>query len=166
MNIVSFSGGKDSTAMLLMMIDKGIPVDKIIFIDTTKEFPEMYDHIKKVQKMIYPLKIDTMQFDYDYYFSEHIKTKGKNKGKKGYGWCDMTMRWCTGEKKSCIRKYMKNFKKEDIVNYQGIAYDERERINKNKFLPYRVEYPLVDWGITEKEALEYLLQRIRLGWFI
>jgi 3'-phosphoadenosine 5'-phosphosulfate sulfotransferase (PAPS reductase)/FAD synthetase len=155
MNIVSFSGGKDSTAMLLMMLEKGIPIDRVICVDTTKEFPQMYEHIKKVQKMIYPLKIDTMQFDYDYYFSEHIKTKGKNKGKKGYGWCDMTMRWCTGEKKSCIRKYMKNFKKEDIVNYQGIAYDERERINKNKFLPYRVEYPLVDWGITEKEALEY-----------
>ena len=46
MNIVSFSGGKDSTAMLLMMIDKGITVDRIICVDTTKEFPQMYEHIK------------------------------------------------------------------------------------------------------------------------
>jgi tRNA(Ile)-lysidine synthase TilS/MesJ len=30
-HIVSFSGGKDSTAMLLMMIEKGMPIDEIIF---------------------------------------------------------------------------------------------------------------------------------------
>ena len=30
MNIVSFSGGKDSTAMLFMMLEKGIQIDKII----------------------------------------------------------------------------------------------------------------------------------------
>jgi len=41
MNIVSFSGGKDSTAMLLMMLEKGIPVDRVICVDTTKEFPQM-----------------------------------------------------------------------------------------------------------------------------
>lgn len=34
MNIVSFSGGKDSTAMLLLMFERGIPVDRIIFADT------------------------------------------------------------------------------------------------------------------------------------
>ena len=47
MNIVSFSGGKDSTAMLLMMIEKGMKIDKVIFCDTGAEFPQMYEHIKK-----------------------------------------------------------------------------------------------------------------------
>jgi 3'-phosphoadenosine 5'-phosphosulfate sulfotransferase (PAPS reductase)/FAD synthetase len=41
----SFSGGKDSTAMLLMLIEKGCPLDRIIFFDTGWEFPQMYDHI-------------------------------------------------------------------------------------------------------------------------
>lgn len=48
-HIVSFSGGKDSTAMLLMMIEKGMQIDDIIFCDTGKEFPEMYEHIKQVE---------------------------------------------------------------------------------------------------------------------
>lgn len=52
MNIVSFSGGKDSTAMLLMMLERGIPIDRVINVDTTKEFPQMYDHINKVQEII------------------------------------------------------------------------------------------------------------------
>lgn len=36
MNIVSFSGGRDSTAMLLMMLEKGITVDRVVCVDTTK----------------------------------------------------------------------------------------------------------------------------------
>ena len=49
-HIVSFSGGKDSTAMLLLMIEKGYKIDEIIFLDTGVEFPEMYEHIEKVKK--------------------------------------------------------------------------------------------------------------------
>jgi len=43
MEHLNFSGGKDSTAMLLRMIDKGRRPDKIVFADTGMEFPEMYD---------------------------------------------------------------------------------------------------------------------------
>ena len=63
MNIVSFSGGKDSTAMLLMMLERGIPVDRVLCVDTTKEFPQMYEHIEKVQSMIEPLKIDFVKMN-------------------------------------------------------------------------------------------------------
>lgn len=84
MNVVSFSGGKDSTAMLLMMLERGIQVDRIINVDTTKEFPQMYDHIKKVESYI-GQKIETVKIDFDYWFGEHIKTRGKRKGEPGYG---------------------------------------------------------------------------------
>lgn len=50
--VVNFSGGKDSTCMLLKMIEKGIPFDEIIFCDTGKEFPQMYKHIEDVQSYI------------------------------------------------------------------------------------------------------------------
>lgn len=32
-NIVQFSGGKDSTAMLLLLLERGVTVDEIIFCD-------------------------------------------------------------------------------------------------------------------------------------
>ena len=51
-NIISLSGGKDSTAMLLMMLEKKIKVDHIVFFDTGWEFPEMYEHIDKLEKYI------------------------------------------------------------------------------------------------------------------
>ena len=47
-NVVSLSGGKDSTAMILMMLEKNMPVDLILFCDTGKEFPAMLRHIDKL----------------------------------------------------------------------------------------------------------------------
>lgn len=51
-HIVKFSGGKDSTAMLLMMLERDMLVNEIIFCDTGCEYPEVYDHIKAVEKYI------------------------------------------------------------------------------------------------------------------
>lgn len=44
-NIVSLSGGKDSTAMLLMMLERGEDIHSVVFFDTGWEFPEMHEHI-------------------------------------------------------------------------------------------------------------------------
>ena len=38
---VSLSGGKDSTALLLLMIERGLPIDIVISADIGMEFPEM-----------------------------------------------------------------------------------------------------------------------------
>ncbi len=165
MNIVSFSGGKDSTAMLLMMLEKGIPVDRVICIDTTKEFPQMYQHIKKVQAMIEPLKIEIVKIDFDYWFGKHVKTRGKRKGEKGYGFPDFRNRWCTALKRQCFHSTLAsmlytphkrggvNRIPDNVVEFHGIAFDEKERTLNNK--GRNIRYPLVEWGITEKQALEY-----------
>ena len=50
LHVVSLSGGKDSTAMLLMMLERKMPVDIILFCDTGLEFPDMYKHLEKVEK--------------------------------------------------------------------------------------------------------------------
>lgn len=169
MNIVSFSGGKDSTAMLLMMIDKGIPIDRVICVDTTKEFPQMYEHIKKVQAMVEPLKIEIVKIDFDYWFGEHIKTRGKRKGDKGYGFPDFRNRWCTALKQESYGRIAASMQynprkrggvnsiPNGIVEFHGIAFDEKERTSNNE--GRNIKYPLVEWQITEKQALEYCYSR-------
>ena len=157
MNIVSFSGGKDSTAMLLMMIEKGIEVHEIIFCDTTVEFPEMYEHIKKVEEYIkIPITILRKDNDYEYMMFEYEKKRGKNKGQKGYDWAGPLSRWCTSYfKQGVIKKYLKEkYGKEDITEFIGIAVDETERLEKNKNFK-NLRYPLAEWGITEQQVLEY-----------
>lgn len=156
-HIVSFSGGKDSTAMLLRMLEENMQVDEIIYCDTYKEFPQMYKHIEKIKKYIkekYNKEITTLKAekDFDYYMFEHEKKRGKNKGKRGYGWSTMLCRWCTSNlKTNVINKYLKA-KNEEYTEYIGIACDEPKRI-KDKC------YPLIDWGMTEKDCLHYCYER-------
>jgi len=56
-HVVSLSDGKDSTAMLLMMLERNMPIDYIVFVDTTKEFPQVYRHLDKLGKHISPSKL-------------------------------------------------------------------------------------------------------------
>lgn len=68
-HIVSFSGGKDSTAMLLRMLEENMQVDEIIYCDTYKEFPQMYKHIEKIKKYIkekYNKEITTLKAEKDF----------------------------------------------------------------------------------------------------
>lgn len=153
-NIVSFSGGKDSTCLLLMMIEKGIQIDEIIFCDTGVEFDEMYQHIEQVENYI-NRKITVLKSDktFEYLLLEHQKKSGKNKD-LGYGFPRMVNnRWCTSKLKTDVfNRYLKKYK-DDVVNlYLGIAYDESHR-KKDKL------YPLIDWKITERQALEYCYQK-------
>lgn len=127
-HIVQFSGGKDSTAMLLMMVERGMQIDEIIFCDTGKEFPAMYEHIKAVEKYIgRPITILKPPKSFDYWFSEHVKTKGKRKGEKGYGWATMRIRWCTHRLKIDVtNRYLKKYN-EPYISYIGIAADEPKK---------------------------------------
>ena len=50
---VSLSGGKDSTAMLLLMIERGMSIDMVLSADTGMEFPEMYAHLAKLDEHLY-----------------------------------------------------------------------------------------------------------------
>lgn len=149
-HIVSFSGGKDSTAMLIMMLEKGIKIDEIIFIDTTMEFDEMYTHINKLKTNL-NIQITRLSFDFKYYMFDHEKRNGS----KGYAWCGRMCRWGTSMKKQLMAKYIKEKYDNKIIEFQGIAYDEPERIGKNNDKKWDVKYPLYDWGIEESEALQY-----------
>ena len=155
-HVVQFSGGKDSTCMLLMMLEKGMQVDEIIFCDTGKEFPGMYTHIQRVSDYIKPygkkITMLTYKYTFDYLMFDIEKTKGKNIGEKGYNWARAWRRWCTAYLKiKPVADYLKKIE-DGYKLYIGIAWDEPKRhelIKKNHV------HPLFDWGITEKQALEY-----------
>ena len=157
--VVNFSGGKDSTAMLFKLIELGKPIDSIIFADTGLEFPEMYKHIEKVQKMIYPLKIDIVRSEFSFW--EKVKRKG---------FPHANHRWCSTELKvQPIRKFLREkfgFHRYFMVEYIGYAVGEEKRAfkKKSKSNSYRkYEFPLIDLDMTEKDALNYCY-KLGFGW--
>lgn len=154
-HIVSLSGGKDSTAMLLMMLERGMQVDHIVFCDTGMEFPEMYTHLKKLKEYIgRDIEVITPPNTYEFYLGHKVKRSGKI----GYGHPDFRNRWCTALlKRDPFIRFLKKFKGFKVVEYHGIAFDEKERASKNnrKGEHRDIRYPLIDFCVTESEALSY-----------
>lgn len=153
--MASFSGGKDSTAMVLKLIEKGCQLDEIMYVDMQYEFKEVCDNIQKVKEYIgtkgVKFTILRQEYSIDYLqFEKPIVPRNKNYNKRnGYGWANRNYRWCTNRAKILtINKYLKKYKDYNLIQYIGIAYDEPERIRS-------LNYPLVQWEMTEQECLEY-----------
>ena len=151
--IVSFSGGKDSTAMLLRMLELNMPIDEIIFADTGFEFPELYDYIKRIEKHI-RRKVKYLKPKKDFWKWANGKvTRGNGKGETR----GLPLRafpcWWTREAK--IIPLQEQRQQKDTTFYVGIAYDEKERMSKVDGNG-NIKYPLVEWQWTEADCVKYL----------
>ena len=52
-SVVGLSRGKNATFMLLRMIELGMPIDAVLYADTGMEFPEMYEHLNKLDDRLF-----------------------------------------------------------------------------------------------------------------
>lgn len=150
--ILSFSGGKDSTYLLLELIRRKLPLDVVVFFDTGWEFPEMYEHIKKCERLCREHNIEFITIQpvpsFDYLFYHQIVHKRNGDLQQGNSWCGGKCRWGTGIKLKTLDSYCKN---DDIV-YIAIASDETKRLKKERRANKR--FPLAEWGVTEAECLQ------------
>ena len=154
MKIVSFSGGKDSTAMLIKMVEKKMPIDRVLFADTGKEFPQTYLFIDKVSRWLFSkigIKIETLKAGktWDSLFYKVHKT-GKNAGKIwGFPYlCNP----CWAQRDLKVKVLNKDLTANDTA-FIGFALDERKRILKTKF-KHKVRYPLIEWQFTESDCFK------------
>ena len=156
--VASLSGGKDSTAMVLRLVEEQRPLDLVLFCDTGLEFPQMYDHVRKVEQAVpVPVVWLKAEQDFEYYMFHHTperKPGSTYEGKIGMSWAGPKNRWCTKRLKiQVIDQYLSSLRKEyEIVQYIGIAADEPQRVRE-------FCYPLMEWGMTEKDCLEYCYER-------
>ncbi len=157
LHIVSLSGGKDSTAMLLRMLEENMPVDVILFCDTGMEFNAMYHHLDKLEQYIgRPITRLMAPHSFEYYMLEHTpkRKNPKLQGMVGYSWPGPRKRWCTSRMKTdIIDRHLNELKENyELVQYVGIAADESHRVRE-------YNYPLVDWGMTEADCLAFCKER-------
>ena len=152
------------------MIEKEMPIDCVLYADTTMEFPEMEAHIAKLDEHLYrergihittlrhPHGFEWLMFDVPQQQKRAIERRIANgQPLNGYGWPGIKSRWCTGQLKThLLDKAVDQLKKEqNALHYIGIAADEAHRCKDDP----QNRYPLVEWGITEAQALQICYDR-------
>lgn len=154
--IACWSGGKDSTASIILAHEYGEPIDEIIFSEVMfdeKISGEPPEHIEFIQKTIkrfqeWGYKVTVLHSEKTYTsLFYHVISRGKHKGMvQGF---PMRGKCCINDrcKTRPIHKYMKNYT--DVVYYVGIAVDEPKRLARLK--PDCVSL-LVKYNRTEQQA--------------
>lgn len=138
-NLVSLSGGKDSTAMLLRLLERGEEVAGVAFFDTGWEWPQMLRHIKRLREIV---EITTVR-----------SRRSLDSWLCHRGWPTLRFRWCTREKVAALRR---TWKPREGIKCIGFAADETRR-TEGDYAATR--YPLIEWGMTEADCLAYCRER-------
>jgi len=161
MKKLSQSGELNEDTMLSM------PIDMVLSADTGMEFPEMYEHLAKLDEHLFRergIHITTLRHPkgFEYLMFDEPKQKPRSLENRarlgippyGNGWPGIRVRWCTGQLKThLITKEVNRLKGElGAIHYVGIAADEAWRCKDER-------YPLVEWGITEAQALQACYDR-------
>lgn len=165
MNIVSYGGGTNSTALLIECVKRGIIVDLILFADTGGERPHTYKYVemfsdwlasngmpkieivKKVRRNgdILTLENDCLEKNMlpsiAYGFKScSQKYKAQPQDKFCNNWEPAKAEWKAGRK---------------ITKMIGFDADENHRTAKDYTdKKYEYSYPLVDWDMGRDECLE------------
>lgn len=148
--IASVSGGKDSTALMLVLREAGLPF-RAVFADTGWEAPETYEYINTLRTLIGP--IDVVQWQRT--MQENILHRA--------GFPARMLRWCTQEQKvKPLRKYHDSVEEEtgrETLNVVGIRAEESQHRAKmsmweddDKWGGY-VWRPLLDWSVEDVIAV-------------
>lgn len=154
-HIASVSFGKDSLAMLLLLMEEGWPLDEVVFYDTGMEFSAIYGIRDRVKKLLDEkgVAFTILKPGYDFEWKMFEKpVNGRNGFHYGYSWCGGRCRWGTRDKLSVVERYCKG-----SAEYVGIAADEKGRLEKER--SGNKIFPLATCGMTEADCLRYCYDR-------
>lgn len=149
--IASVSFGKDSLAMLLLVLEKEMPLDEVIFYNSGMEFQAIYDIRDRMKPVLEQRGIRFTEVKPDapflYDMLEKTINSRKNGFHHGYGWCGGLCRWGTTLKIKALDGHSPDAE----VHYVGIAADEPDRLERLK--------PPKCSPLTEADCLAYCYQR-------
>lgn len=167
--IASCSFGKDSLAMILTILEHGLPLDEVIYCEVmfdehiSGEYPLHADFIHNkaipILEIVYGLKVRVLRDSRTYKeMCTSLRVRGKYVGTP-LGFPMRLGPWCNKLKMRPIKAYNKE-QTEPVHEYVGIAVDEPERLAR---LTPNKSSPLADYGITEEMALEMCKQHYLLS---
>lgn len=151
--IASISYGKDSLAMLEVIKQNGLPLDRIVTVDimATKDIsadlPPMLEFKDKADALIkerYGIAVEhiTAPKSYEEYFYYQCKGKKSRNAGKIYGFPLQKGNWCNSRLKVDVLDQVQK----DAITYIGIAADEPSRFHN---ITDKKRAPLVEYDWTE-----------------
>jgi len=168
-HIVAFGGGVDSTAMIIGLINKNLPIDLILFADTGAEKPHTYEHIKTFSYWLkekgYPeiTIVKKVRRDGTLETLEEECHRRNNLPSIAYGF------------KSCSQKHKIQPQDKFLNNWQPtidcwgaglkavkyIGYDANEshradNADKRNDPKYTNKYPLIEWDWSREDCLNII----------
>lgn len=158
--IASVSWGKDSLAMLHLLIERETPPDEVVFYDTGAEFDAIYAERDRTLPLLaeHGIKYTELRPREPFFYSMLARpVRSRSTGevhRRGYGRCGGPCRWGTTEKTRALDRYAKE---RGATVYVGIAADETRRIERER--PGWKRLPLVEWGMTEADCLALCYER-------
>jgi hypothetical protein len=168
MNIVSYGGGTNSTAMLIECVKRGVQVDLILFADTGGERPNTYNYVKLFSEWLVANGMPEIITVKKVRANGEVLTLEQNCIEKNmlpsiaYGFKSCSQKY----KIQPLDKYVNNWpaakaiwdKGEQITKLIGYDAGESHRTQKdysdNK---YNFWYPLVEWRMGRDECVRSIL---------
>ena len=157
--ISMLSGGADSTAMTLKLLELGKPLDYIVFCDTTLEHDEMYEYIDKLDAFFqrkYGMKITRLKpkdtFEH-WVFGKVVS--GENKGIiRGVPRVSLPCFWRREAKENPFNRWTKEIGVKDYTKY--IGYTRNETMRTKNMEEHNAVAPLFEWKWDEQDVQNYL----------
>ena len=148
-HILGLSGGKDSTALAILM-HKEVPEMEYFFCDTGKELPETYEYLDRIKARL-GIKINYLcaDRDFDHWLALHSGYLPSPK-----------RRWCTEQMK--IKPLETFIGNDETISYVGIRADENRDgyiSTKSNITPV---YPFKEKGLVKADIVR-LLEEYGIG---
>lgn len=178
--VLSFGGGVNSTALLVGLVERQIPIDRILFADTGGERPDVHEGIARAsawaQARGYPA-IETVHYVVarahrgnqpgDVVTLEQDCLDRNRLPSLAYGFKSCSERWKQRPIDKALRPWepakQAKLLEMKVVQLVGIDADESHRAKAHKPEdPYAKEYPLLEWDWGREECLE-AIERVGLG---
>lgn len=144
-HVLGLSGGKDSTALAVLMRQKHPDINmEYFFCDTHKELPETYDYLKRIEVRL-GIKIHYLAAErgFDHWLAIH-----------GGMLPSPTMRWCTNRMKiEPLEKFIGN---DEAISYVGIRADEDREGYVSTKPNIKPVFPFKEHGLVKDDILAIL----------
>ena len=167
--VVSYGGGTNSTALLIGMVERGEPVDLILFADTGGERPDTYEYVRRFSKWLAARDYPSITVVWSVTKNgDRLTLEQRSLGRgmlpsKAYGYSKCSLRF----KRDPQDKFVNNWPPAQgrwrnggkVVKAIGFDADEPGRASRMRSVvdpKYLYVYPLIEWQWGREECEEVI----------